>query len=160
MSLAWFYKWWGRAQGPAAASGLHTPRDRRRDTVDRAVKVAFVKARGLHGSPRLLHDLRDDGWTVSEKTVADSMRRQGLVARRIRRRNGLTRQDKTAQKFPDLLRRNFTADTPNTKWVGDFKCRRRHLMSYADLRTMPIGSAMAQVGEAARVAKVGIVPAW
>ena len=119
VSLAWFYKWWGRAQGPAAASGLHTPRDRRRDTVDRAVKVAFVKARGLHGSPRLLHDLRDDGWTVSEKTVADSMRRQGLVARRIRRRNGLTRQDKTAPKFPDLLRRNFTADTPNTKWVGD-----------------------------------------
>ena len=119
VSLAWFYKWWGRAQAPAAASGLHTPRDRRRDTVDRAVKVAFVKARGLHGSPRLLHDLRDDGWTVSEKTVADSMRRQGLVARRIRRRNGLTRQDKTAPKFPDLLRRNFTADTPNTKWVGD-----------------------------------------
>jgi len=32
---------------------------------------------------------------VSLKTVADSMRRQGLVARRIRRRNPLTRQDKS-----------------------------------------------------------------
>ncbi len=42
-------------------------------------------------------------WRVSEKTVADSMRRQGLVARRIKRRNGLTKQDKTAPKFPDLL---------------------------------------------------------
>jgi transposase InsO family protein len=47
------------------------------------------------------------------------MRRQGVVARRIRRRNGLTRQDKTAPKFPDLLRRDFTADRPNAKWVGD-----------------------------------------
>jgi putative transposase len=56
---------------------------------------------------------------VSEKTVADSMRRQGLVARKIRRRNGLTRQDKTAPKFGDLLRRDFTADAPNCKWVGD-----------------------------------------
>jgi transposase InsO family protein len=119
VSLAWFYKWLGRADGPGAAAGLHTPRDRRRDTVDRAVRVAFGKARGLHGSPRLVHDLRDGGWTVSEKTVADSMRRQGLVARRIKRRNGLTKQDKTAPKFPDLLRRDFTADRSNTRWVGD-----------------------------------------
>jgi putative transposase len=119
VSLAWFYKWLERAHGPGAANGLHTTRDRRRDTIDRAVAVAFKKARGLHGSPRLVHDLRDVGWTVSEKTVADSMRRQGLVARRIKRRNGLTRQDKTAPKFPDLLRRDFTADRPNARWVGD-----------------------------------------
>jgi putative transposase len=119
VSLSWFYKWAGRASGPGAVSGLHTTRDRRRDAVDRAVKVAFTKARGLHGSPRLLHDLRDDGWRVSEKTVADSMRRQGLVARRIRRRSGLTQQDKTAPKFPDLLKRDFSASRPNARWVGD-----------------------------------------
>jgi transposase InsO family protein len=47
------------------------------------------------------------------------MRRQGLVARRIKRRNGLTRQDKTAPKFPDLLKRNVTADRANARWVGD-----------------------------------------
>lgn len=64
-------------------------------------------------------DLRAKGWTVREKTVADSMRRQGLVARIIKRRNGLTRQDKTAPKFPDLVRRDFTATAVNTKWVGD-----------------------------------------
>ena len=50
--------------------------------------------------------------------VADSMRSQGLIARRIKRRNGLTRQDKTAPKFPDLLRRDFTAERPNARWVG------------------------------------------
>lgn len=117
--MAWFYKWLGRAESPGAVNGLHTPRDRRRDTIDRAVKVAFGKARGLHGSPRLVHDLRDAGWTVSEKTVADSMRRQDLVAGRIKRRNALTRQDKTAPKLPDLLKRNFTAQRPNARWVGD-----------------------------------------
>jgi transposase InsO family protein len=47
------------------------------------------------------------------------MRRQGLVARRIRRRNGLTRQDKTKAPFPDLLKRDFTSDRRNAKWVGD-----------------------------------------
>ena len=119
VSLAWFYKWLGRATGPSATNGLHTKRDRRRESVDGAVRVMFAKKRGLHGSPRLHADLVDDGWQVSEKTVADSMRRQGLVARRIKRRNGLTRQDKTAPKFPDLLKRDFTAERPNLRWVGD-----------------------------------------
>jgi len=54
--------------------------------------------------------LRDDGWKMSEKTVADSMRRQGLLARRIKRHNGLTRQDKTALKFPDLLKSGLHRD--------------------------------------------------
>ena len=83
------------------------------------VRTAFDAARGLHGSPRLHADLREQGWTVSEKTVAASMRRQGLVARRIRRRRGLTQPDKTKRPFPDLLKRDFTASAPNLKWVGD-----------------------------------------
>jgi putative transposase len=119
VSLAWFYKWIARTNSPQAATGLHTDRDRRRAEVDRAVAAAFTDAKGLHGSPRLHADLRDAGWTVTEETVADSMRRQGLVARRIKRRNGLTEQDKSALKFADLVKRNFTADRPNPKWVGD-----------------------------------------
>ena len=115
VSVSWFYKWWPRTQ----AGGPATKRAKRRAEVDAAVKTAFAAARGLHGSPRLVHDLRDAGLTVSEKTVADSMRRQQLVARRIRRRNGLTKQDKTAPKFPDLLKRDFTAAAPNCRWVGD-----------------------------------------
>lgn len=115
VSLAWFYKWVARADHP----GPHTASQVRRAEVDLAVANAFVAARGLHGSPRLVYDLRETGWVVSEKTVADSMRRQRLVARRIHRRNGLTRQDKTASKFPDLVRRNFTAAEPDVKWVGD-----------------------------------------
>jgi putative transposase len=110
VSLSWFYKWLHRTP---------TLTEQRRAELDAAVADAFDKARGLHGSPRLHADLREAGRQVSEKTVADSMRRQGLVARRIRRRGGLTRQDRIAPKFPDLLRRDFTAKEPNAKWVGD-----------------------------------------
>jgi len=116
LSESWFYKWLART---GHLDGLHTDTDRRRAEVDVAVAAAFQAARGLHGSPRLHADLREAGWVLSEKTVAESMRRQGLVARTIRRRNGLTRQDKTAPKFPDLVKRDFTADSPNSKWVGD-----------------------------------------
>ena len=116
VSVSWFYKWITRVGDP---DGVHTEIDRRRAELDVAVRKAFAEARGLHGSPRLHADLREAGWVVSEKTVADSMRRQGLVARRIKRRGGLTRQDRTAPKFPDLLKRDFTATAPNQKWVGD-----------------------------------------
>ena len=110
VSVSWFYKW---------ASRQPTKTARRRAKVDAAVATEFTARRGLHGSPRLFVDLREQGWMVSERTVADSMRRQGLVARKRKRRNGLTRQDKTKAKFPDLLRRDFTASAVNTRWVGD-----------------------------------------
>jgi len=87
--------------------------------VDAAVRRAFEKARGLHGSPRLVIDLREEGVDVSKNTVADSMRRQGLVARVVRRRRGSTKSDKKARKFPDLIKRDFTATAPNLRWVGD-----------------------------------------
>ena len=40
-------------------------------------------------------DLVDNGWSVSEKTIAELMRYQALAARWIKRRSGLTMQDKT-----------------------------------------------------------------
>ena len=110
VSVSWFYKWTGREP---------TKTQRRRAKVDAAVAAEFTARRGRHGSPRLYCDLREKGWTVSVRTVADSMRRQGLVARKIKRRNQLTRQDKTKALFPDLLRRDFTADAVNLRWVGD-----------------------------------------
>src|SRR4029078_9673539 len=112
VSVSWFYKWITRAD---TTDGLHTDTDRRRAQLDTAVAAAFRAARGVHGSPRLIADLRDLGWQVSKKTVADSMRRQGLVARRIKRRKGLTKQDKAAPTFADLVKRELTAAPTNTQ---------------------------------------------
>ena len=49
------------------------------------------------------------------------MARQGLQGRRAKRRRGLTRPDGAARPAPDLLRRDFSADRVDRKWVGDFK---------------------------------------
>jgi putative transposase len=112
VSESWFYKWHHRSRQPA-------PSELRRAELDAAVAEVFAAAHGLHGSPRVLIDLRADGWTVSEKTVAKSMARQGLVARSKKRRKNLTRPDKRAVPFPDLVKRDFTAPAPNVTWVGD-----------------------------------------
>jgi transposase InsO family protein len=96
-----------------------TPSELRRAELDAAVAEAFKASHGLHGSPRIHADVRGLGWQVSEKTVATSMARHGLVARRRKRRKNLTRPDKRAVPFPDLVKRDFTVPAPNVKWVGD-----------------------------------------
>jgi hypothetical protein len=71
LSVSWFYTW--RDRQP-------TKSQRRREQVDASVAREFAAHRGVHGSPRLYVDLREKGWTVSEKTVADSMRRSVLAS--------------------------------------------------------------------------------
>jgi len=142
VSLSWFYKWINRRL---------TPRQARRAELDTAVKDAFDASQATYGSSRIHADLVEAGWTVSVNTVADSMRRQGLQGRKPKRRRGLTRQDRSAPKFPDLVRRDFTAPAPNVKWCGDIKCRRRHFRSYADRRNMPTLLAMVFCGNTFRV---------
>lgn len=110
VSESWFYKWVSRRP---------TPTELRRAAIDAAVAEAFKRSHGLHGSPRIHADLRDAGWRVSEKTVAKSMAGQGLVARGKKRRKNLTRPDKRAVPFPDLVKRDFTAPAPNVTWVGN-----------------------------------------
>jgi transposase InsO family protein len=114
VSESWFYKWSRRRRG-----GESTPAGQRRAELDAAVAEAFEAAHGLHGSPRVHADLRAVGWAVSEKTVAKSMARQRLVARGKKRRKNLTRPDKRAVPFADLVNRDFTAPAPNMTWVGD-----------------------------------------
>jgi len=113
VSESWFYKW--RDREP-------TPAQQRRAALDAKVREIFDDSGGepgTYGSPRIHAELRDQGWRVSEKTVAASMARQGLVARPKRRFRCLTRPDKRAVPFPDLLRRDFGASAPNVKWCGD-----------------------------------------
>ena len=110
VSESWFYKWHDR---PATARQL------RRAELDQAVAKAFEASGGRYGSPRVHRELVEAGWAVSEKTVAASMARQGLVARPKRRPHNLTRPGKSAEATPDLLGRDFSAGAVDEKWCGD-----------------------------------------
>lgn len=112
VSESWFYKWHRR---PA------TPRQRRRAELTSAIAESFAASGATYGSPRVLVDLRAAGWTVTKHTVAKIMAAEGLVARPKKRRRNLTRPDKRAVPFPDLVRRDFSAPAPNVRWCGDVK---------------------------------------
>ncbi len=111
VSQAWFYKWF---------HGDVSLRRARRRAVDAAVAYEFARRGGRDGSPPITARLRDAGWRVSKNTVADSMRRQHLVARPKRTRPGLTKADRRARKPADLVQRDF-APPPriDQRWVSD-----------------------------------------
>lgn len=110
VSTSWFYKWKDRKP---------TARQLRRRTLDAAVRQSFEDSERTYGSPRVFEDLIEDGWAVSEKTVAASMAAQGLCGRPKRRSHNLTRPDKAAEPVADLVKRDFTATKINAKWCGD-----------------------------------------
>jgi putative transposase len=110
VSRSWFYKWKAGTPGPRAA---------RRDRLKAEVARLFKRHDGKYGSPRITADLREDGWRVSENTVAGLMREQGLAARRKRRRRSTTRPGRGRWRAPDLVKRDFPVETINQKWFGD-----------------------------------------
>lgn len=83
VSPAWFYKW---------RHGDPSPQHARREQLKVAVRRLFAAHRGTFGSPRITADLRDQGWRVSENTVAKVMAEMGLAARAKHRRKATTRQ--------------------------------------------------------------------
>jgi putative transposase len=110
VSRSWYYKWRG---------GALPPRAQRRRRLAAEVARLFKLHEGKYGSPRVTADLREQGWRVSENTVAALMREQGLAARRKRRRKATTRPGKGRWRAPDLVKRDFPAAKINCKWYGD-----------------------------------------
>ena len=83
------------------------------------IRTIHRDSTGTYGVPRITAELRDTGHPVNHKRVARVMRGVGLAGLRLRRRHRTTTSDPTAAKAPDLIGRDFTAQTPNTRYVGD-----------------------------------------
>lgn len=63
VSPSWYYKW--RQRPP-------TPRQVRTAELTEAIWASFEASGFTYGSPRVVLDLREDGWVVSVNTVAAS----------------------------------------------------------------------------------------
>jgi transposase InsO family protein len=74
------------------------------------------------GAPRITAELNDGAPAaarVNHKRVARVMHEHGIAGLRLRRRVRTTVPEPADQKVPDLLRRDFTADAANQRYVGD-----------------------------------------
>lgn len=105
-----FYAWRRRPRGPRARETLR---------LLLAIRESWNRSGRNYGSPRVLQDLRAQGWRVSKKRVEKLMRDNGMQAKRKRRFRTTTKSDHTRPVAPNVLNREFDVDAPNTVWAGD-----------------------------------------
>ncbi|MCX8981027.1 IS3 family transposase [Citrobacter portucalensis] len=86
---------------------------------DNVVREAFSDAKQRYGAPRLTDELRAQGLVHNIKTVAASLRRQGLRAKASRRFSPVSYREHGLPVSENLLKQDFYASGPNEKWVGD-----------------------------------------
>src|SRR5207244_1016522 len=83
------------------------------------VRTSFEESKHRYGSPRVHQDLREQDEHVSRKRVVRLMQEDGLVARLRKRYKLTTMSDHDQPVAANLLDREFEADAPNQRWVGD-----------------------------------------
>ena len=111
VSTSGYYEWLAR---PASATAV-----RRAALTDLIIK-SFDDSDGRYGYRRVHADLLRAAQPCSPELVRRLMREAHLVACQPRRsRKGTTRQAAKQAQIPDLVQRDFTAERPGAKLVGD-----------------------------------------
>ena len=105
-----FYAWRTRPES------THARDDRRLKIL---VRASFEESKQRYGSPRIHEDLIEQQERVSRKRVVRLMQEDGLQARARKRYKVTTMSDHDQPVAANLLDRQFEAEAPNQRWVGD-----------------------------------------
>ncbi len=110
VSRSGFYAWLQRRPSKQAV---------RQERVEQKIGWFHGESDEVSGSPRILADLREDGETISRKTVAKTMRRLGLRGICPKKWRTTTIVDH-ADAYPvDAANRAWDTGVLNAVWVGD-----------------------------------------
>jgi transposase InsO family protein len=110
VSRGGYYAWRERPESKSA-------REERRLAV--LVRESHERSKKRYGSPRVHRELLQNGVRISRKRVVRLMQQQQLVARKRRRYKCTTMSNHGQPVAPNLLNRDFVAEAPNQRWVGD-----------------------------------------
>ena len=110
VSTSGYYEWRDRIDSATA---------KRRMQLGELVQKAFDDSGQTYGHRRVHAQLLRWGQRCTAELVRRIMRDLGLVPCQPRPRRNLTQADAAAGPIPDLVNRDFTADAPGRKMVGD-----------------------------------------
>lgn len=82
----------------------------------------FGRSKQTYGSPRILRDLKEAGFSCGRHRVAKLMRQAGLRAVVAGRFRATTDSKHTLPVAQNRLNRDFGAAAPDVKWAGDITC--------------------------------------
>lgn len=110
VSVSGYYAWLKRPQ---------STRQQENEQIVEQIKTIYKQSRKTYGSPRICHDLRQQGYCCSQKPIARLMKNNGIAAKR--RRSYIITTD-SKHDFPiadNKLNQDFIASKADEKWVSD-----------------------------------------
>ena len=110
VSSSGYYAWRTR---PESVRG----RENRKLTVE--IRAIHAESDGIYGSPKILDELRDRGYSCGRHRVARLMRLEGLRGIPKRRFRRTTNSDHGNPVAPNVLEQNFTANAQDERWAAD-----------------------------------------
>ena len=112
VSRAGYYAW-------ARRLDTLSPTSARRAELAEVIARIHEDSHGVNGFRRVLAELRRRGIAASEGLVRKIMRELGIFGVQPRSKKRTTIPAADAGERPDLLKRDFTADRPGVRFVGD-----------------------------------------
>jgi transposase InsO family protein/transposase len=110
VSPSGFYAWQQQPESRHAAWDRH---------LRVLIRASHEDSRRAYGSPRGLEDLIEQGVAISRKRVARLMWHDGLVDRVRKRFRSTTMSEHDQPIAANVLDRQFVAERPSQRWVGD-----------------------------------------
>ena len=92
-------------------------RTQEEESLTQEIEKIFYEHKKRYGSPRMFMELKEKGFSCSEKRVAKIMKKNMLVAKR--RKKWKVKKLVVKEKKPNLLNQDFKAEKKNSKWVSD-----------------------------------------
>ncbi|GHE41519.1 transposase [Streptomyces capitiformicae] len=92
------------------------------DALAHEITMVHIASRHTYGVPRIHAELRRLGRRVNRKRVGRVMPERDIRGVTRRKGRSLTRPDAKAKPAPDLIGRDFHAERPGTRLVGDITC--------------------------------------
>ena len=83
------------------------------------IRAIHAEVKGAYGSPRMVKELRDRGFSASKERVERLMRENGIRARHKRRYKATTDSKHRLAVAENTLNRNFQPAGPNQVWTSD-----------------------------------------
>ena len=110
VSRSGFHAWLNRPQ---------SRRSRENRALEAKIRVLHAASHGIYGAPKIHRDLIDNGVPCGKNRVARIMREAGLRSRTKKKFKATTNSRHNFPVAPNLLNQDFTAQAPDSAWVGD-----------------------------------------
>lgn len=94
-------------------------RQQSNEALDEKIVSIYTKHKSRYGAPRIADELHADGEICGKNRVKRRMKQLGIRAKAKRKFKVTTDSTHNLPVAPNLLNRDFTAQAPNQKWVGD-----------------------------------------